>query len=204
MASDWTACELGDFLTLQRGFDLPTQDRQAGNIPIISSSGISGTHREAKVRGPGVVTGRYGTVGEVFFIEQDYWPLNTTLWVKDFKGNDPRFAYYLLQTIDFHSCSDKSSVPGVNRNDLHRIPLSVPLPDEQKAIARILGTLDDKIELNRRMNETLEAMAEALFKSWLPNFPMVRFKSTNSATTLIVRSVRELRSGLTRVKLEDK
>ena len=140
MAGDWTARELSDFLTLQRGFDLPTQDRRSGNVPIVSSSGISGTHREAKVRGPGVVTGRYGTVGEVFFIEQDYWPLNTTLWVKDFKGNDPRFAYYLLQTIDFRSCSDKSSVPGVNRNDLHRIPI-VHRPSTNNAPSRAFSAL---------------------------------------------------------------
>jgi type I restriction enzyme S subunit len=113
----------------------------------------------------------------VFFIQEDYWPLNTTLWVKDFKGNDPRFAYYLLQTLDFHSCSDKSSVPGVNRNDLHRIPISVPLLDEQVAIARILGSVDDKIELNRRMNETLEASTQALFKSWFVDFDPVRAKA---------------------------
>ena len=176
MASDWTACELGDFLTLQRGFDLPTQDRQPGNVPIVSSSGISGTHREAKVRGPGVVTGRYGTIGEVFFIEQDYWPLNTTLWVKDFKGNDPHFTYYLLQTIDFNSCSDKSSVPGVNRNDLHRIPLLAPPLEEQRAIARTLAVLDDKIDLNRQMNETLEAMAMAMFNDWFVDFGPTRAK----------------------------
>ena len=124
-----------------------------------------------------MITGRYGTIGQVFYIKSDYWPLNTTLWVRDFHGNDPLFASYLLRTVDFRSCSDKSSVPGVNRNDLHRIPVRIPPLPEQKAIARILGTLDDKIELNRRMNATLEAMARALFQSWFVDFDPVHAKA---------------------------
>ncbi len=130
------------------------------------------------VSAPGVVTGRYGTIGQVFYIQQDFWPLNTTLFVKDFKGNDPLFISYFLRTVDFHSCSDKSSVPGVNRNHLHRLRVSLPKSvDEQQAIAHVLGTLDDKIELNRCMNETLEAMARAIFKSWFVDFDPVRAKA---------------------------
>ncbi len=173
---EWKSTTLGDVITLQRGFDLPSQKRMPGKIPIVSSSGITDYHSEVGVKGPGVVTGRYGTIGQVFLIKQDYWPLNTTLWVKDFHGNDPQFVSYLLRTIDFLSCSDKSSVPGVNRNDLHRIPVLLPPLSEQKRIAHILGTLDDKIELNRRMNATLEAMARALFKSWFVDFDPVRAK----------------------------
>jgi type I restriction enzyme S subunit len=172
--SDWPTIPLGDVITLQRGFDLPSQNRKPGKVPIVSSSGVSDYHSEIGVKGPGVVTGRYGTIGQVFLIKEDYWPLNTTLWVKDFHGNDPHFASYLLRTVDFQSCSDKSSVPGVNRNDLHRIPVLLPLLAEQKAIAAVLGALDDKIELNRRMNATLEAMARALFQSWFVDFDPVR------------------------------
>jgi len=175
-AGEWKELTLGEVLTLQRGFDLPSQNRKPGKVPIVSSSGITDYHSEVGVAGPGVVTGRYGTIGQVFLIKEDYWPLNTTLWVKDFHGNDPRFASYLLRTVDFQSCSDKSSVPGVNRNDLHRIPVLLPPLTEQKAIAHILGTLDDKIELNRRMNATLEAMARALFQSWFVDFDPVRAK----------------------------
>jgi len=176
MAGEWAEVPLGDVITLQRGFDLPSQNRKPGTVPIVSSSGISDYHAEVGVKGPGVVTGRYGTIGQVFLIKEDYWPLNTTLWVKDFHGNDPHFASYLLRTIDFQSCSDKSSVPGVNRNDLHRIPVLLPPLAEQKAIAAVLGALDDKIELNRRMNATLEAMARALFQSWFVDFDPVRAK----------------------------
>ena len=82
MADEWSELPLGDVITLQRGFDLPSQDRNPGNVPIVSSSGVSDYHSEVGVKGPGVVTGRYGTIGQVFFIKEDYWPLNTTLWVK--------------------------------------------------------------------------------------------------------------------------
>jgi type I restriction enzyme S subunit len=176
MAGERVQVPLGEVITLQRGFDLPSQKRKLGKVPIVSSSGISDYHSDVGVKGPGVVTGRYGTIGQVFLIKEDYWPLNTTLWVKDFHGNDPHFASYLLRTIDFQSCSDKSSVPGVNRNDLHRIPVLLPPLAEQRAIAHVLGTLDDLIELNRETNEILEEMARALFKSWFVDFDPVRAK----------------------------
>jgi len=176
LSMGWQVKPLGEVVTLQRGFDLPKQDRQAGAVPIVSSSGVSGTHNEVRVLAPGVVTGRYGCIGQVHFVETDFWPLNTTLFVKDFKGNDPRFISYLLRTIDFASCSDKSSVPGVNRNDLHRLLVAIPDMPEQRHIAGTLGALDDKIELNRRMNRTLESIARAIFKSWFVDFDPVRKK----------------------------
>ena len=139
--------------------------------------GIFGYHSEPKVKGPGVVTGRYGTIGKVHFIEQDFWPLNTALYVRDFKGNDPRFLIYLLRVVDFSTYSDKAAVPGVNRNDVHRAVVRYPTNVcEQRRIAHILGALDDKIELNRRMNETLEAMARAIFQDWFVDFGPVRAK----------------------------
>jgi type I restriction enzyme, S subunit len=163
----WCDCELGDLLTLQRGFDLPYHARKPGRVPIVSSSGLSGYHSEAKCKAPGIVTGRYGTLGEVHFITEDYWPHNTALYVKDLKGNDPRFLYYLLWHTNLAHHNDKSGVPGVNRNDLHEIEVVRPPLPEQRAIARVLGALDDKIELSRRMNRTLEDMARALFNDWL-------------------------------------
>ncbi len=178
---EWRDCKLGDVLELKRGYDLPSQHRHPGPVPIVSSSGPSGFHSEAMVKAPGVVTGRYGTIGEVFFVTQDFWPLNTTLYVRDFKGSDPKFVSYFLKSIDFYSCSDKAAVPGVNRNHLHELPVRVPPRAEQRAIAHILGTLDDKIELNRKMNATLEAMARALFKSWFVDFDPVRAKAEGRA-----------------------
>ena len=175
--SEWREMTLGEVVELKRGYDLPKRDRAPGPIPLVSSSGITDQHAEAKVKGPGVVTGRYGTLGRVFFIPGDFWPLNTTLYVRDFKGNDPRFISYLLRTLDFSAYSDKAAVPGLNRNHLHQEIVRVPPLEDQRAIARVLGALDDKIELNRRMSETLEEMARALFRSWFVDFGPVRAKA---------------------------
>jgi type I restriction enzyme S subunit len=177
MANDWKDCSLGDVIELKRGYDLPQKERLPGDVPLVSSSGFTDTHAKAMVKGPGVVTGRYGTLGQVFYVEQDFWPLNTTLYVRDFKGNDPRFISYFLRDVDFLAYSDKAAVPGLNRNHLHQARVRIPTdPTEQRAIAHILGTLDDMIALNRRANETLEAMTRTLFKAWFVDFEPVRAK----------------------------
>ncbi len=179
MAGEWADCTLGDVLTLQRGFDLPAQERSSGPYPIIASTGEVGTHTEAMVKAPGVVIGRSGSLGGGQYVTHDFWPLNTTLWVKDFKGNHIRFCYYLLKSIDFSKFNVGGAVPTLNRNHIHPHPVRVPRDiDEQRAIAHVLGTLDDKIELNRRMNETLEAIARAIFKSWFVDFDPVRAKAS--------------------------
>lgn len=177
MRDNWLSGKLGDFITLQRGYDLPAYNREPGTIPVVTSSGINDTHSVAKAKGPGVVMGRYGTIGEIFYVETNYWPHNTSLFVKDFKGNHPHFIYYFLKTLRYQAHNDKTSVPGLNRNDLHLIDVVMPFPEEQRAIAHILGSLDDKIEANRRMNATLEAAARAIFKSWFVDFDPVHYKS---------------------------
>jgi type I restriction enzyme S subunit len=147
VSAPWTTETLGNVATLQRGFDLPSRLRRRGTVPIVTSSGVEGTHCDAKVKGPGVVTGRYGTIGEVFFVARDFWPLNTTLYVRDFHRNDPLFVSYLLRTIDFHSHSGKTGVPGVNRNDLHEVVVLLPpTKAEQETIAQALNDADALIE----------------------------------------------------------
>ena len=163
---EWCETTLGKVVNLKRGHDLPSRLRVDGPVPIYSSSGISGYHNEAKASGPGVVTGRYGTIGQVFLSAGEYWPLNTTLYVEDFKGNDEVFIYYFLKGIDWEKFNDKSAVPGVNRNDAHKEDVTLPPLAEQKAIAAVLSSLDDKIDLLHRQNKTLEAMAETLFRQW--------------------------------------
>ena len=184
MVGGWCATTIGEVVTLQRGFDLPKNERKPGNHLVIASTGPVGVHNKIAVRGPGVVIGRSGSLGGGQFIKQDFWPLNTTLWVKDFKGNDPRFCYFLLKSLDLEQFNVGSGVPTLNRNHVHPLPVSLPPLPEQRAIAHILGTLDDKIELNRRMNEPLEAMARALFKSWFVNFDPVRAKMAGRDTGL--------------------
>lgn len=172
--NEWPLRTLGDLVELKRGYDLPKKLREKGLTPIISSSGISDYHSQPKIKAPGVITGRYGTIGEVFYSDVDFWPLNTTLYVRDFKGNDPKFIYYFLKTIPYQHYNDKAAVPGINRNHLHMAEVSVPTDiKEQKYIAHILSTLDDKIQLNRQTNQTLEQMAQALFKSWFVDFDPV-------------------------------
>ena len=174
---EWREGTLGGVIEFKRGYDLPQRDRIPGSVPLVSSSGVTDFHAEAKVKGPGVVTGRYGTLGEVFFIQEDFWPLNTALYVRDFKGNDPRFISYFLRSLDFSAYSDKAAVPGLNRNHLHEATVCYPTDiGQQRAIAHVLGTLDDKIELNRRMNQTLEEMARAIFQDWFVDFGPTRAK----------------------------
>ena len=175
---EWKRGVLGDLVELKRGYDLPKKIRQSGSFPLVSSSGITDYHVEPMVKGPGVVTGRYGTLGQVFFIEEDFWPLNTTLYVRDFKKNDPRFVSYFLRSIDFMAYSDKAAVPGLNRNHLHVAPIYYPTClKEQQEMASLLGAMDDKIELNRQTNETLEALARAIFKDWFVDYGPTRAKA---------------------------
>jgi type I restriction enzyme S subunit len=170
--------KLGEFVTLQRGHDLPDSQRRPGPVPVLGSFGITGHHDTPKARGPGVTVGRSGaSFGVVTYSAVDYWPLNTALYVIDFHGNDQRFAYYFLKCLDFRRYNSGSAQPSLNRNYIHPIPVVVPPVPEQQVIAHILGSLDDKIELNQRMNETLEAIARAIFKSWFVGFDPVRAKA---------------------------
>jgi type I restriction enzyme, S subunit len=160
---DWLTTQLGNVATLQRGFDLPTRLRRRGTVPIVSSSGVSGWHDHAMVQAPGVVTGRYGTIGEVFLQLQDFWPLNTTLWVSNFHGNDETFIYYLLQRVDFSTHSGKSGVPGVNRNDLHTELVSIPTDvKEQRRIADALSDADSLIVALERLIAKKRAIKQGM------------------------------------------
>src|SRR5437879_6322158 len=109
----WPEVALGEMITLKRGYDLPAEDRKSGQIPVVSSAGLTGAHNVARVKAPGVVTGRYGTLGSIFYLTRDFWPLNTTLYVENFKGNYPRFVAYFLKTLGLAGRNDKSSVPGL-------------------------------------------------------------------------------------------
>lgn len=175
---------LGEFVSLQRGHDLPQGRRRPGKIPILGSFGITGWHDMSKATGPGVTVGRSGaSFGVVSYSEVDFWPLNTALYVTDFHGNYQRFAYYFLKHFDFRRFNSGSAQPSLNRNFVHPSPVVVPPLPEQLAIAQILGSLDDKIELNRRMNETLERIARAIFKSWFVDFDPVRAKMEGHRST---------------------
>ncbi len=170
MRNGWRQCTLDEVLTLQRGFDLPERERRPGAVPIISSSGVTGYHDTARVRAPGVVTGRYGTLGDVFYVTEDFWPLNTALYVRDFKGNDPRFIGYFLRTLNLARQNVAGAVPGVNRNVLHMLAVSIPPLPLQRIIASILAAYDDLIENNTRRIANLEERARLLYDEWFVRF----------------------------------
>ena len=167
MRPGWQTKRLGDVATLQRGFDLPTQDRVSGDFPLVSSSGISDTHHESAVRGPGVVTGRSGSIGNVFFIKEDFWPLNTVLYVKEFHGNDPKFVSYLLKQFDLRRFATGSGVPTLNRNFVHDELVNVPSPREQKRIVAILDEAFEGIETAVANAEKNFACARELYDNYL-------------------------------------
>src|SRR5665811_1288057 len=117
MSSEWAARTLGGFVRLQRGHDLTASEQRPGAVPVMGSAGPNGTHCEAKAPGPGVVIGRSGaSMGRVHLSDVAYWPHNTCLYVTDFLGNNPRFAYYLLQTLDLAAYNSGSAQPSLNRN----------------------------------------------------------------------------------------
>ena len=185
MAGEWSAIKLGDFVSLQRGHDLPDENRRQGKVPVLGSFGITGWHDEARAHGPGVTIGRSGaSIGVVNYCAVDFWPLNTALYVIDFHGNNPRFAYYFLRRFDFATFNSGSAQPSLNRNFIHPIEVRVPPRLEQDRIAELLTALDDKIELNRRTAQTLEAMARALFKSWFVDFDPIHAKAAGRPTAL--------------------
>jgi type I restriction enzyme S subunit len=127
----WEVKRLKWVTRLQRGYDLPADRRIPGPFPVISSGGVIDSHCEARSQGPGVVMGRYGSTDAVFFVEKDFWPHNTALFVTDFQGNRPRWCYYMLRTISKADHAGKSAVPGVDRKDLFEIMVAVPPVSEQ-------------------------------------------------------------------------
>jgi type I restriction enzyme S subunit len=177
MVGEWRETSIGEFAPFAYGKALPEHRRDSsGNVPVFGSNGVVGFHGEALTSGPTVIIGRKGTVGAVHYSPNPCWPIDTTFYVVDPDPDVLRFKYYLLKSLDLEHMNADSAVPGLNRDAAHALKISVPPLPEQRAIAHILGTLDDKIELNRRMSQTLEAMARALFKSWFVDFDPVRAK----------------------------
>jgi type I restriction enzyme, S subunit len=122
----WERIAFERALVLQRGFDLPIQAREDGDVPIYGSTGINGFHNKAKVPGPGVVTGRSGTLGEVHYVAGDFWPLNTALWVKEFKRVTPLFSLFLMREMDLKQYNGGVSVPTLDRKTVHRVEVLIP------------------------------------------------------------------------------
>jgi type I restriction enzyme S subunit len=154
----WNIKRLGEVATLQRGKDLPKYEFKEGNIPVIGSNGCIGYHNKAIKQGPGVITGRSGSIGKITYIEGSYWPHNTVLYVKDFHNNEPLFVYYLLHRLDFNKYKTGVSVPTLNRNFIHVALLPVPPKKEQVEIANVLFNIDKKLAQVESRKQTLQAL----------------------------------------------
>ena len=150
----WEVRRLKWVTRLQRGYDLPADRRVPGPFPVVSSGGFIDTHSESRCAGPGVVMGRYGSTDAVFYVEQDFWPHNTSLFVTHFQGNTQKWCYYLLRSITKADHAGKSAVPGLDRNDLFQIVVPVPPVDEQREVVRTIEVathdLNDAISAARR------------------------------------------------------
>ena len=171
-AQHWKNGRLQDLVFFQRGVDITQAQQTPGPYPVISSSGVTSHHNEFKAPGPGVVIGRKGTVGSVHFADSDYWPHDTTLWSKDLRGNNPKFVYYYLHTVNLKRFDVGNSNPTLNRNHIHDLPALIPPPGVQDRIADILSAYDDLIENNRRRMMLLEDAARQLYREW---FVRLRF-----------------------------
>jgi len=164
----WQEKKIGDIAPLQRGFDLPSRELRNGNYPVVYSNGILNRHVTYKAKAPGVITGRSGTIGKVIFVEEDYFPHNTTLWVTDFKGNDPKYIYYLYAFLKLERFSTGSGVPTLNRNDVHAYSISIPGTNiEQNAIAQTLSDMDEGIEKLEEQYDKYEAIKQGMMQKLL-------------------------------------
>lgn len=164
-ALQWPTLNLGDVVSLQRGFDLPAQQRRPGPFPVLTSGEGGGFHAEGPISGPGVTIGRATNLGQPKWSESDFWPHNTTLFVRDFHGNHPRWVFHLFESLDLSGYDSGSVQPMLNRNYVARVQVRVPPLDEQRAIAEVLGALDDKIAANTRLVSTVLQLTDAHFAS---------------------------------------
>ena len=159
----WEQRKLGEVAPLQRGFDLPVNQMTPGPYPVVMSNGIGGWHSKYMVKGPGVVTGRSGTIGSLHYIEQNFWPHNTSLWVTSFNGNEPRFIYWLYASIGLERFGSGSGVPTLNRNDVHDLRVGFPCDvAEQRRIGTFFSRLDSLITLHQRKLELLQNIKKSL------------------------------------------
>ena len=176
----WEQRKLGEVAPLQRGFDLPVNQMTPGPYPVVMSNGIGGWHSKYMVKGPGVVTGRSGTIGSLHYIEQNFWPHNTSLWVTSFNGNEPRFIYWLYASIGLERFGSGSGVPTLNRNDVHDLRVGFPCDvAEQRRIGTFFSRLDTLITLHQRKYDKLVVFKKSMLEKMFPkdgeSVPEIRF-----------------------------
>ena len=216
--SRWQEIRLGDLLTLNYGKSLPQKDRKKGNVPVYSSAGLSGWHDKPLIFSNGLIVGRKGTIGKVYKSENPFFAIDTSYYILPNENKyDFDFLYHLLVSIKLNELNEDSAVPGLNRETAYSQKIKLPPLPEQKAIAEVLSSLDDKIDLLHRQNNTLEQMAQTLFRQWfieeaddeweekplshIANFlnglACQKYPPKNEIDKLPVLKIKQLRSGFT-------
>lgn len=179
--SSWEVGEVIDFLELQRGHDLPVQSRMGGSVPIIGSNGIAGYHSQAVVEESGVITGRSGTLGKVYFSEGSFWPLNTSLYIKDFKGNSKKYCFYFLENLNLKRFGTGTGVPTLNRNIVHRQKAAFPPLIEQEKITEILDAVSLKKQILEQQKAETQQLKKGLMQKLLTGEWRVPVEETEAA-----------------------
>jgi type I restriction enzyme S subunit len=194
---NWIETTIGEFCPFEYGSGLKGENRKLGNVPVYGSNGIVGYHNEALVNTRGVIIGRKGTIGAVNYSNRPFFPIDTTFYVSETTDKDIRFIYYLLKSSGLENMNSDSAVPGLNRLAAHSRIIKVPDSlDDQRAISNVLGTLDDKIELNREINKILEAMAQAVFRKWfIENEEIKNWNVVPLSEAIEVNPTRTLKKG---------
>jgi type I restriction enzyme S subunit len=196
-SGEWRVKLLEEIAPLQRGFDLPSHQIKPGNIPIVYSNGVHNYHNVGMAKGPGLVTGRSGTIGKIHFIENgDYWPHNTSLWVTSFKGNFPKFVFFMYKSIGMNRFTSGSGVPTLNRNYVHAFHTSIPTSiHEQQKIADCLSSLDELIIAEAQKLDTLKVHKKGLMQKLFPaegeTVPGLRFPEFRDAGEWEVKTLGE-------------
>ena len=165
--SESSAIPFEEFAQLRRGHDLPTHDRVTGDVPVVASNGTVGFHDKAKADPPGVVTGRSGTIGRVIVLDRPYWPLNTTLYVTDFKGNVPAYVAIVLEAMNLASYAGGSTVPSLDRKVLNNVIVQRPSPRDQKKIAEVAASIDVTIDQLQKSVSSTRILRAALLSDLL-------------------------------------
>ena len=175
--TSWRASTWGDEISLEYGKALRGYAASSGPVRVYGTNGPIGWTHNALSHGPGVILGRKGANRGVEYSPGPFHVIDTAYYVVPKTNLDMRWLYYAIKFHRLGEIDDGSPIPSTTRSAVYVREVDIPPIDEQRRIAHILGTLDDKIELNRRMNETLEEMARALFKSWFVDFDPVRAKA---------------------------
>lgn len=163
----WGVGELSKLFELHRGFDLPKSKRQDGEYPVYAAGGYHGSHNEFKMEPPGIITGRSGVIGNVYLSLDKYWPLNTTLYVREFRTCGPYYAYHLLRSLDLKSLNSGSAVPSLNRNFVHSTNVCHPDSDVLAKFEEIVTPLFEKMVANNEQNKSLSELRDTLLPKLL-------------------------------------